>query len=80
MTLPKHEMSGVTPNRSGGAAAAQAEAGDDLIEDQQCARFVAGDTQALQESGHGRHQAHIRCHRLDPRPQQPARRAQGTTL
>ncbi len=35
MTLPKHHRSGVTPNRAVGAAVAEAEAGDDLVEDQQ---------------------------------------------
>ena len=48
-----------------GAAAGDAEAGDHLVEDQQCARRVAERAQRLEEPGRGRHDAHVPGHRLD---------------
>ena len=65
ITLPKHHRSGVTPDHAVAPAGAEAEAGDDLVEDEERADGVAGGAQPLEEPGHRRDQVHVGRHRLD---------------
>ena len=64
ITLPKHHRSGRTPNARA-PPQAEAEPGDDLVEDQQRAGRVARGPQPFEEPGRRRDEAHVGGDRLD---------------
>ena len=65
MTLPKHVRSGVTPYVLLRAAGAEAEAGDDLVEDRAARRRDRTPAAALRGTPARRDQAHVGGDRLD---------------
>ena len=65
ITLPKQVMSGRTSYARLGAAGAEAEPGDHLVEDQQRADAVALGAQPVEEAGRRGDDAHVGGDRLD---------------
>ena len=80
MTLPKQERSGVTPKQVLRAAAADPEAGDHLVEDQERADAVALGPEAGEEPVGRRDEAHVGGDRFDDDARRRSRRARAPVV